>query len=120
MEGFNPQAPCLRLCLLVGLPLGTFAPSDRVLRSAVSLVGRLPKFASITAYMRDVQHWLPISQRIQYRIIAIDSRYVLRCAPSYLCDLCCPVSVLAARKVLRSTARGEHLVPRTIDLKNVF
>ena len=30
----------------------------------------------------------------------------------YLRDLCCPVSVLAARRVLRSAARGELLVPR--------
>src|SRR6218665_532116 len=62
--------------------------------------------------MRDVLHWLPISQRIQYRITALVSRCVLRCAPSYLRDLCCPVSVLAARRVLRSAARGKLLVPR--------
>src|SRR6218665_1988727 len=30
----------------------------------------------------------------------------------YLRDLCCPVSVLAARRVLCSAARGEFLVPR--------
>src|SRR6218665_4530 len=55
---------------------------------------------------------LPISQRIQYRITALVSRCILRCAPSYLRDLCCPVSVLAARWVLRSAARGVLLVPR--------
>src|SRR6218665_3714562 len=32
--------------------------------------------------------------------------------PSYLRDLCCPVSVLAARRVLLSAAKGELLVPR--------
>src|SRR6218665_2109979 len=37
---------------------------------------------SITAYMRDVLHWLPISERIQYRITAMVSRCVLGCAPS--------------------------------------
>src|SRR6218665_3001245 len=37
---------------------------------------------------------------------------VLRSTPSYLFDLCCPVLVLAARRVLRSAARGEFLVPR--------
>src|SRR6218665_3050199 len=63
-------------------------------------------------YMRHVLHWLPISQRIQYYITAMVSRCVLCCVPSYLCDLCCPVSVLAERRVLRSAARGEHLVPR--------
>ena len=76
------------------------------------LVGRLPKFSSITAYMRDVQ-WLPISQRIQYRITVLVFRCVLLCARSYLRDLRCPVSVLAARRrVMRSAARGELLVPR--------
>src|SRR6218665_367865 len=50
--------------------------------------------------------------RIQYRITAMVSRCVLGCAPSYLRVLCCPVSVLAARRVLRSAARGEFLVPR--------
>src|SRR6218665_337199 len=51
-------------------------------------------------------------QRIQYRITALVSRCILCCAPSYLRDLCCPVSVLATRRVLRSAARGELLVPR--------
>src|SRR6218665_1424327 len=51
-------------------------------------------------------------QRIQYRITALVSRCVLCCAPSYLRDLCCPVSVLATRRVFRSAARGELLVPR--------
>src|SRR6218665_778646 len=85
---------------------------DRVLRSASRLVGRLPKFSSITAYVRDVLHWLPISQRIQYWITAMISPCVLQCAPTYSCDLCCPVSVLAARRVLRSANSGEILVPR--------
>src|SRR6218665_1832199 len=65
----------------------------------------LSKCSSITAYMHDVLHWLPISERIQYRITAMVSRCVLGCAPYYLRDLCCPVSVLAARRVLRSAAR---------------
>src|SRR6218665_2035487 len=98
--------------LLAGLPLGTLARLDRVLRSAARLVGELSKFSSITAYMCDVLHWLPISERIQYRITAMVSRCVLGCAPSYLRVLCCPVSVLVARRVLRSAARGEFLVPR--------
>src|SRR6218665_2097604 len=65
--------------------------------------------------MRDVglPHSLPISQRSQYRITAMVSQCVLCCAPSYLCDFCCQVSGLAARRVLRFAARGELLVPRT-------
>src|SRR6218665_2457444 len=41
----------------------------------------LSKFSSITAYMRDVLHWLPISERIQYRITAMVSHCVLGYTP---------------------------------------
>ena len=98
--------------LLAGLPLGVLGRLDRVLRSAARLIGRLPKFSPVSAYIRDVLHWLPISQRISYRTAAVVSRCVLGCAPSYLRDLCRPVSDVAARRALRSTTRGELLVPR--------
>ena len=62
--------------------------------------------------MRDVLHWLPVSQRISYRIAAMVSRCVLGCAPSYLHDLCRPVSDVAARQMLRSATKGMLLVPR--------
>jgi len=98
--------------LLVGLPIGTLARLDRIPHSAARLLGRLPKFSSITAYkpyMRNVLHWLPISQQIHYRITAMVSQCVLRCTSSYLYDLCCPVSVLVAPWVLLSAARSELL-----------
>ena len=98
--------------LLVGLPLGVLGRLDRVLRSAARLIGRIPKFAPVSAYMRDVLHWRPESQRISYRIAAMVSRCVLGCAPYYLRDLCRPVSDVAARRALRSTTRGELIVPR--------
>src|SRR6218665_2343498 len=63
-------------------------------------------------YQHTVSRESIINTRIQYRITAMVSRCVLGCVPSYLRDLCCPVSVLAARRVLRSAARGEFLVPR--------
>src|SRR6218665_2757269 len=66
--------------LLVGPPLCALTRSGRVLRSATRHIGGLPKFSPITAYMRDVLHWLPISQRIQYRITAMVSRCAIRCA----------------------------------------
>src|SRR6218665_1024346 len=44
---------------------------------------------------------------VGYQNVDADLRHI-----SYLCDLCCPVSVLAARRVLRSTAIRESLVPR--------
>src|SRR6218665_3434878 len=62
--------------------------------------------------MRDVLNWLPVSQCILYRISALVWRSVTVCAPSYLTDLCRPVSDLASHRAFRSSARGELLVPR--------
>ena len=98
--------------LLVGLPLKVLGRLDRVLRSAARLIAHLPKFAPISAYMRDVLHWLPVAQRISYRVAALVSRCILGCAPSYLCDLCHPVSDVITCRVLRSVTRGDLLVPR--------
>ena len=99
--------------LLAGLPLvGLSWPSRTEFCVQLSvLFGGLSKFSSITACMFDVLHLLPISQRLQYSITAIVSLCVLPYTPSYLCDFCCPVSVLAAHQVLRSAARGELFVP---------
>ena len=98
--------------ILTGLPLGVLGRLDRVLRTAARLIGRLPKFSPVSAYMRDVLHWLPVSQRISYRIAALVSRCILGSAPSYLRSVCRPVSDVAARRVLRSATRGGLLVPR--------
>ena len=56
--------------------------------------------------------WLPVSQRIQFRIAALVWRCLLGTAPAYLCELCCPVSAVVGRRVLRSASSGELLVPR--------
>src|SRR6218665_2879488 len=53
--------------VLVGLPLGFIGRLYRVPRFTASLIGHIPKYASVSAYMRDVLHWLPVSQRILYR-----------------------------------------------------
>ena len=59
--------------------------------------------------MHDVLHWLPISQRIFYRIAALVWRGLIGCGPSYLTDLWRSVLDLASRQVLHSSAHGELL-----------
>ena len=98
--------------VLVGLPHSLLGRLDRVLRCAARLIGRIPKYASVSAYMRDVLHWLPITERISYRIAALVWRSLNGIAPSYLSKLCCPVSDLVSRRALRSATKGELLVSR--------
>src|SRR6218665_243008 len=105
--------------VLVGLLLGLIGRLDRVLRSAARLIGHIPKYASVSAYMREVLHWLPVSQRILYRISALVWRSVTGCAPSYLTDLCRPVSDLASRRALRRLMVSSWFLGPALRLSSV-
>src|SRR6218665_3917224 len=52
----------------MSLPQAPNARLDRILRCADRLIGRIPKYGSVSTYMRVTLHWLPIAQRISYRI----------------------------------------------------
>src|SRR6218665_1834580 len=98
--------------ILAGLPLALNARVDRVLRCAARLIGRIPKYGSVSAYMRDMLHWLPIAQRISYRIAVFVWRCLLGNAPGYLCELCRQVFGLPGWRALRSSVTRQLLVPR--------
>ena len=57
--------------LYIGLPATRLNCLNHVLRSAARLIGRLSKFVHISAYMRDVLHWLPLRQRIEFRVAVL-------------------------------------------------
>src|SRR6218665_870975 len=84
----------------------------RYITRTPSIIGRIPKYGSVSAYMRDTLHWLPIARRISYRIAVLVWRCLLGSAPGYLCELWRPVSGLPGRRALRSSVIGKLLVPR--------
>src|SRR6218665_2597646 len=90
------------LSLYSGLPSVRLASLSRVLRSEARLIGQIPKFGHVSSYMLEVLHWLPIRQRIEYRVTSMVWRCQLGLAPTYLIDLCRPVS----GRYLRSSERG--------------
>ena len=97
--------------LYAGLPISRLSCIDRVLRSAARLIGRIPKFSHISSYMRDVLHWLPLKQRIEYRISTLVWRCMLGLAPAYLCELCSPTLSSHPFRSLRSTEQSLLSVP---------
>src|SRR6218665_3455732 len=99
------------LSLYSGLPSVRLASLSRVLRSAARLIGQIPKFGHVSSYMVEVLHWLPIRQRIEYRVASLVWRCQLGLAPTYLIDLCRPVSGSRSSRSLRSSERGLLLVP---------
>jgi len=70
------------------------------------------KFDSISSTIRDVLHWLPIQQCIQYKLCTL---VFTVCTLSHVClsIMCQPVSENLSRRCLRSAARGDLAVPAT-------
>src|SRR6218665_663719 len=67
--------------LYCGLPQVRLQPLNGVLSAAARMIGEVPRFGHITDYLRDVLHWLPVQQRIHYRISSIFWHCVLGNAP---------------------------------------
>src|SRR6218665_2605266 len=55
----------------------------------------IPKYASVTAYMLNTLHWLPVAQCFSYRIAVLVWRYLLGSTPAYRCELCTLVSCVS-------------------------
>lgn len=84
---------------------------ERVLHSAVRLVGRFPRFGYFSGYMRVVLHCLHLTQRIIHKVYALVWRRLLGSAPAYLRALRRSTLNMRGRRSLRSFAQSERLVP---------
>ena len=84
-----------------------------VLNAGARLIMRKRKYDHITSTLRDDLQWLPIRQRIMYKLSTIVYKCIHGAAPSYLTNLCVPVATNTSRRYLRSATYGDLLVPRT-------
>lgn len=96
-----------------GLPACRIGCLGRVLRTAARLIGRIPRFGHVTAYMRDDLHWLPFPERISYRVSSLVWRSLEGSAPRYLRELCCSTLNVQRRGSLRSSSQVELIVPHS-------
>ena len=83
-----------------------------VLNSAARLILGVPKFDSVSAAIRNELHWLPIEERIRFKIALLVRHCIVGAAPEYLTELCRPVSSSSGRQYLRSASRGDLIFPR--------
>ena len=72
-----------------------------------------PMYDHITSDIRDRLHWLPIQQRLEYKICLLIFKCIHQMAPVYLTVMSDPVSASASRSHLRSAARGDLVLPRS-------
>ena len=75
-------------------------PLQSVLNAAARLITSKRKFDHIASTMRDDFHWLPVRQRILFKPSTLVSKCLRRSAPSYLTDMCIPVSTASGRSCL--------------------
>ena len=72
----------------------------------------MSKYDSVTLVLRDVLHWLPIKERINFKIGVLTNKALNGLAPSNLSEMLVPVAVNAALRQNRSADRGDLTVPR--------
>jgi len=99
-------------CLFAGLPASTLAPLQRVQNAAARLVLGLKWFDHITSALKQL-HWLPIRQRIQYKLSVLVHRSLHQQAPDYLTELFKYISDIPARSCLRSASDNKLEIPRS-------
>ena len=95
--------------LLYGLPQMLLGRLERVQKTAARLIMRLRKYHHITPALQSL-HWLPIKQRIEYKILLFVYKALHGLAPSYIQDL---VQVYEPARSLRSGCQRKLRVPIT-------
>ena len=102
---------------LVGLPASSLAPLQRVINAAARFVANLRPRDHVSHVLRDL-HWLPIRERISYKVCLMMFNIVSGTAPTYMTgSRAFPIiqvgviSVLPQRDCLTCLALGLCLVP---------
>ena len=95
--------------ILAGLPVLTFAPLQRVLHAAARVVYDLKLRDHISEAIRAL-HWLPIKQRIDFKLCLLVHHTFNGRAPSYLQGLITPSASVPRRSTLRSASHHNLIV----------
>ena len=66
----------------------------------------------LTPALREL-HWLPIGQRIEYKLCLLVHKTLICHAPDYISDLLTPVTDMPSRSSLRASSSVNLFLPRT-------
>jgi len=98
--------------VLTGLPASTLAPLQRVLHAAARVVMDLRPRDHVSSALREL-HWLPIKQRIEFKLCLLVHKSLIGHSPAYISDLLTSAADVPGRPALRTASRGDFIVPRT-------
>ena len=99
--------------LLAGVPQFQLDRLQSVLNTAARLLVGAKKHDHIRHVLRDRLHWLRVPQRVQFKLCLLTFKALHGLAPSYIADLCRPVTSVGSRQRLRSATRGDLVVCST-------
>ena len=100
--------------MLFGINESLLDKLESVLRAAARLVQQKRKFDSISTDIRDKLHWLPIRQRIEFKICVLVYRCLHGTAPDYLAEMLTLTADVPALQRHRSAALGTLVPPMTV------
>ena len=95
-----------------GLPAATLEPIQRVIHSTARLVYERKPSDHVTAVLKEL-HWLPIKQRVDYKLCMLVHSVSMARAPLYISDMltaCADVPLLTSS---RTSPSGDYVVPKT-------
>ena len=98
--------------VLAGPPATTLAPFQRVLHAAARLVLNLRPRDHVSAALREL-HWLPVAQRIDYKLCLLVHKSSCGQAPEYITNMLKAAADDPSLTTLRTAANGNYVVPST-------
>ena len=98
--------------LLSRLPRLTIQPLQRVMNAAARVVMNVSLRDHVKPALKHL-HWLPVEQRITYKLCLFMHHIHTGQAPQYLSDCVSKVSAVSGRYRLRSTGSADCVLPRT-------
>ena len=93
--------------LLIGLPRKDIQRLQHIQNSAARLVTLSKRYDHITPVLHDL-HWLPIAQRIEFKVLLTTFKILMDLAPTYLAEL---VNTYVPSRTLRSSSQNLLQVP---------
>ena len=98
--------------VLAGLPASTLAPLQRVLHMAARVLLDLKPWDHISSSLQQL-HWLPIDERITYKLYLLIHDAAVGRALAYITDLFQPAVTTSSWSLFRAASHGDYIVPRT-------
>jgi len=98
---------------LAGLPGNQLDRLQSVINAAARFVCSARKYEHITPLLRDL-HWLPVRERIGFKLAVLVFRCLHGTAPPYLANELCRVADIDARRWLRSASTSALVTPSSL------